>query len=64
MGFGEGVGAGGGSHRAPARGSGGSCRSDQPPGGMRFQVPGSGSYAGKRSFLCDKEARYYWSLLV
>lgn len=50
MHFGEGVGAGGGGHRVHA-GSGESS-SDQPPGGMRFQVPGSGSYAGKRFRFC------------
>lgn len=65
MRFGEGVGAGGGGHRAPARGFGGPSPPDQPAGGMRFQMSGFGSHAGKRSFfLCDKRARYYCNLLV
>lgn len=44
----EGVGAGGGGRRAPAGGSGGPRRSGQPPGGMRLEMPGPGSHAGRR----------------
>lgn len=52
MRFDEGVGAGGGGRRTPAGGarSGRPCCSE-PSGGMRLQVSGSRSYAGKRSFL-------------
>lgn len=41
----EGVGAGRSGHRARAEG---------PPGGMCFQMPGPGPYAG-RAFLCNKK---------
>lgn len=52
----EGVGAGGGGHCASAGRSGGPRRSGQPPGGMRFQMPGPGSHAGRKfSSACDKK---------
>lgn len=58
MRFAEGVGAGGGGRRTPAGGtrSGRSCRFE-PSGGMRLQVSGSRSYAGKRSLLSDKKKK-------
>lgn len=54
--FAEGVGAGRGGRRVPAGRSGGPRRSGQPPGGMRFQMSGPGSHAGRR-FRCDKKKR-------
>lgn len=57
MRFGEGVGAGGGGRRTPAGGarSGRPCCSESS-GGMCLQVSGSRPYAGKKSFMRDKEA--------
>jgi len=53
----EGAGAGRNGHCAPARGSAGGSRrshSDQPSGGMRFQMSGLRPHAGKKS-PCDKK---------